>query len=185
MRRFVLCMVCFVISTSAGYAQSLGEVAKEERERRKKNEEPVRVIDETGLRQARGDGAIIESSVTTSAEEDDEASKSSTPDDRFLGPSSSRSASRGNCDSIQSSLQAAERRYNESITVTYKVPGRKAYGVRSGYNSDGSVIYRDIQNYETRTKKVSCSSAEGSKESGCRSQKQEIESIRAELRKCR
>jgi hypothetical protein len=165
------------------WAQSLAEVAKGERERRKKSEKPARVIDEAGLRQAPGELAVGESSVTNGSE----SSKNRDGEDAPYPPETPRAspASTDPCAGLKSALQSAERRHGERITVTYRVPGRRASGVLSGYDSMGNPVYRDIQNYETRTKQVSCSTAEGRAQSECQSRKQEIDRLRGELRKCR
>ena len=68
--------------------------------------------------------------------------------------------------------------------MTEKVPGRIARGVRTGIDSQGNTIVSDVPTYETRTKKVSCASAEGRKNSSCQSLAQEMDSLRQQLRTC-
>jgi hypothetical protein len=183
MKRLAPVLAYLLVAASFVWAQSLAEVAKGERERRKKNEKPTRVIDEAGLRQAPGELAVGESSVKSGSESSENGQSTDAPFPPSETPASS-STSSDPCASLKSAIRSAERRYGERITVTYKVPGRRAT-VRSGYDSMGNPVYSDVQNYETRTKQVSCSTAEGRAESECQSRKQEIDRLRSELRKCR
>jgi hypothetical protein len=172
------------------FAQSLADVAKKEKERRKKSEKPaeVYVITEYDLSKARGSGGDVESTVTTGSDDDKEDGRPSLP---RSGPASSlgstrstSSSSYSKCDSIRQSLTRVQRRYNEGVTVTERVPARTARHVRTGIDSQGNPIYSDTRTYENRTRKVSCSTAEGRKNTSCQGLAQEMDSLRQKLRTC-
>jgi hypothetical protein len=179
MNRSLALLASMLLAQSVGYSQSLGAVAEKERERRKKNDAPVRVVDEAGLRQAEGSGGIMESSVSTSSKED-EGRSDSKPSASPIARSSSRE-----CDGIKRSLVDAERRYKEPVTYTYRVPGRIARGVITGTNSNGEFTRSDVQTYEDVTKRVYCTSKEGMSVSECWRRKSEVDTIRMELLQCR
>lgn len=179
------------ISATLVFGQSLAEVAKKERERRKANQEeqnePVRVVDDEGLRDVTGPSVVVESTVETVADEGDDRARRRRdapmiepidPDDRDdpIGLS-------GNCASLDASIRSAERRLSAGVTVTERVPGRVARGVRT-MGPNGTVITSDIPTYEEREKHVSCSSSEGRNTRECQSLRARVESLRAQRRKC-
>lgn len=57
MNRQGLALLCSLLLASAGFAQSLGELAKKEKERRQKTKGPVRVIDAEALKHGRPESA--------------------------------------------------------------------------------------------------------------------------------
>lgn len=186
-RQWSLVLACCLVSGSL-FAQSLADVAKKEKERRKKSEKPFEVIDEYDLSKARGSGGDVESTVTTGSDDDKDEGRPSLP--RSRGPASlgstrsTSSSSYSKCDSIRQSLTRVQRRYNEGVTVTERVRGRTARHVRTGIDSQGNPIYSDTSTYENRTKKVSCSTAEGRKNTSCQGLAQEMDSLRQELKTC-
>ena len=72
-RPWSLVLACCLVSGSL-FAQSLADMAKKEKERRKKSEKPadveVYVITEYDLSKARGSGGDVESTVTTGSDDD-------------------------------------------------------------------------------------------------------------------
>ena len=185
-RRWSLVLACCLVSGSL-FAQSLADVAKKEKERRKKSEKPVEVIDEYDLSKARGSGGDVESTVTTGSDDDKDEDGVSLPPS--VGPTSSgstpstASSSYSNCDSLRRALTRVQRRFNEPVTVTYRVPSTTTTRFEN-FGDHLNPRYRQVPTYETRTKQVSCSTAEGRDSSQCQSFTQEMDSLRQKLRTC-